>query len=185
MLLLASCSSGPASKPLENATLISQSVRVSAGSTDSAIHERINAHRVSLGLPALHRHPFLDDLARRHSEQMMRSAPEGAGKKISHAGFLKRSFQAEAQLRINQLSENVAYTSSGSGEPSKQLLQGWLDSKGHRRNLTTAKWRLTGIGVAKDHHGRIWATQVFGTTPGSQPLRVDSPLPGPWSQMGF
>jgi uncharacterized protein YkwD/chitodextrinase len=73
--------------------------------------------------------------------------------------------------------ENIAY---GYATPSA-VMQGWLNSPGHRANIENASYRTLGIGVARNSAGRLYWTQDFGTsTAGSTPPpSPPSPPPAP------
>ena len=101
---------------------------------------------------------------------------------------LKRSAQVEAgaQIRAKEIVGNLSHTRPNgekyktavtglhhykSGEnilrgstshSAEELVQSWMDSSGHRANILTADFELTGIGVYQD--GRdIYCAQIFWT----------------------
>ena len=61
--------------------------------------------------------------------------------------------------------ENIAY---GYTTP-EAVMQGWLNSPGHRANIETASFRSIGVGAASSTTGRIYSAQAFGTQAGSTP----------------
>lgn len=62
------------------------------------------------------------------------------------------------RCNLSMVGENIAY-----GYPSgKAVVRGWMGSSGHRANILRRKYRLLGVGMARDDHGRAWASQVFG-----------------------
>ncbi|MGW0808126.1 CAP domain-containing protein [Nonomuraea sp. NPDC002799] len=42
-----------------------------------------------------------------------------------------------------------------------QVVQGWMDSDGHRQNIMNCSYTLIGVGAAKDAQGQIYWTQDF------------------------
>jgi uncharacterized protein YkwD len=53
--------------------------------------------------------------------------------------------------------ENIAY-----GYPSpEQVMEGWLNSPGHRANITNGSYTAIGVGAAA-HNGRLFWAQAFG-----------------------
>lgn len=60
--------------------------------------------------------------------------------------------------------ENIAYEydSSFSPEDADSIVQGWIDSPGHERNLV-GDYNEQGIGVDIRDDGRVIATQLFYT----------------------
>jgi uncharacterized protein YkwD len=58
---------------------------------------------------------------------------------------------------LSGVGENVAY-----GYPTgRAVVQGWMDSPGHRANILRPQYRLMGLAAVK-RDGRWWAAQVFG-----------------------
>lgn len=123
---------------------------------EGEIHEGINRHRASRGLPRLAPDPVLNAIARQHSERMARGEV-GFG----HDGFEDRFNQARAALSISRFAENVA---TNSGYPAaavpEQMVTGWINSSGHRQNLE-GDFRISGVGIARSVRGEYFATQVF------------------------
>lgn len=64
------------------------------------------------------------------------------------------------------VSENIArlYRSTGYGAAklSQELVNGWSNSPGHRKNMLDAAVTETGVGIAQDPNGRYFAVQMFG-----------------------
>jgi len=59
---------------------------------------------------------------------------------------------------FGRLSENVAL-----GYPNAStVVQGWMNSSGHRHNILDADVVETGIGIARSSDGGIYYCQVFG-----------------------
>lgn len=66
------------------------------------------------------------------------------------------------------LTENIAYTYREAGFAdedalAKEIVQGWIDSPGHRRNMLDADVADIGVSIARSEHtGRYYAVQMFG-----------------------
>ena len=106
--------------------------------------ELVNAHRASVGCSALVWNGSVADVARAHSDDMVErdffshTNPDGLSPfdRLSAAGI---AFTAAA--------ENIAY-----GYPTAQaVLQGWLDSPGHRANIENCALTEHGVGVTRAH----------------------------------
>jgi uncharacterized protein YkwD len=111
-----------------------------------------NKFRKMKGLPALILNDRLSAIAQRHSENMARGRVA-----FGHAGFAKRSREAEQSIRlIYSCGENVAYGMRSANE----VMRGWKGSPGHRKNLL-GNYKYIGIGIAKDRRGRLYFTQFF------------------------
>ena len=117
------------------------------------VHEQINEYRKSLNLEPLTLNTQISEQARQHSKNM-------AQKKVafSHDGFDRR-IKALKGISYRSAAENVAYN-QGYGDPVKQAVEGWIESEGHRQNLT-GNYSLTGIGVVQNQQGEYYFTQIF------------------------
>lgn len=65
--------------------------------------------------------------------------------------------RAEAAGQTNARAENIAY-----GQPNPAaVMDGWMNSSGHRANILNCELRTLGVGVAEGPGGPWW-TQLFG-----------------------
>ena len=89
-----------------------------------------------------------------------------------------------------RIGENVAYWwhSGLSGREAAThnadaIMQGWMDSEGHRPNIMHPDYREVGLGVTIDADGRLWATAVFRAPDSSitlpPPPEPEGPAPPP------
>lgn len=148
-LSLVSCSKytapeTPVAKPSQPA--------VSTSSMESSILALINAHRRSRGLPDLQNNDAIRQQSLQHSANM------ATGKTaFGHNGFEQRvkNFSASVGF-VTASAENVAYGSRS----ARQVVDGWLNSAGHRKNIE-GNYNLTGIGVYADRKGVLYFTQLF------------------------
>lgn len=116
------------------------------------ILELINKHRKSKGLPALQLNFTITAEARKHTMAMATNRTE-----FGHGGFSIRNKIITTKVPgVSAVAENVAYGSN----TAKEAVAGWLKSPGHKRNIE-GDYRLTGIGVARDQHARLYFTQIF------------------------
>jgi len=113
------------------------------GATEARIFDLINAERQHQGkLQAT-------NMARLH--KMAHTLPESATPTLgSRASFVGYPF--------GRLTENVAL-----GYPNAPtVVQGWMNSSGHRHNILDAGVVETGIGIARGSDGSLYYCQVFG-----------------------
>jgi uncharacterized protein YkwD len=68
--------------------------------------------------------------------------------------------------------ENIAYGYT----TADAVMQGWLNSSGHRANIENPSFRAIGVGAAASSTGRLYWTQEFGTSTGGS-----TPPPPPTS----
>ena len=112
----------------------------------------VNEYRHKKGLPTLTMNAVISAQAQQHSENM--AAHKTA---FGHNGFDARMSRISSQLgRANATAENVAMGGMG----AKQVVNMWLTSPGHRRNIE-GPYNLTGIGIASDGKGNLYFTQIF------------------------
>lgn len=104
----------------------------------------LNAHRQSVGCEPLAWNPAVAGVAQRHSEDMVARAyfahynPEGESPfdRLQAAG-----------IPYSQAAENIAY-----GYPSgAAVLEGWLNSPGHRANVENCGLSEHGVGLEGTH----------------------------------
>jgi uncharacterized protein YkwD len=123
-----------------------------------AMLARVNAVRQAAGRPPLVADPRLDAAAQEHAQDMLTRAyynhdtPEGRTprERVEAAGYL-----------AHKVGENIA-----EGEFSvEEVMNGWLGSSGHRRNLLDGSFVHLGVGLAigrcEDRLRLLWV-QEFG-----------------------
>ena len=147
---------------------------------EDLVLEAVNAERTHQGLRPLVAEPTLRDLAREHCDDMLARRffdhvnPDGQGPD-------ERVAYGHRQL-VGAVGENIW---TGSGYPissshqirglAERIMETWIGSPGHRRNILSPDYTHLGVGVSVDGpDGR--ATQVFATvrayTNQPIPLRV-------------
>lgn len=117
------------------------------------VHQQVNEYRKSLNLAPLTLNAEISQQARQHSQNMAENKVE-----FSHSGFDRR-IKALKGIDYRSAAENIAYN-QGYGDPVKQAVEGWIESEGHRQNMT-GNYNLTGIGVAKNQRDEYYFTQIF------------------------
>ncbi|PSB55712.1 CAP domain-containing protein [Chamaesiphon polymorphus CCALA 037] len=122
-------------------------------SIELATYNLVNKYRQSRNLPPLVADPDISAQAKAHSEQMARSG------NMSHDGFNERVASVAKTIVYRNAAENVAYN-MGYGQPDLVAVQGWIESPGHKKNMT-GQFDLTGIGVARGAKGEYYFTQIF------------------------
>lgn len=114
----------------------------------------VNRYRDSIGLNRLQWSDPAAGQARLHSRNM------AAGRvPLGHSGADRRTVEIGKVIRWASISENVAYSTRRSDMISF-LLDRWLESSGHRKNIE-GEFDLSGIGAAVSDDGRYFFTQIF------------------------
>lgn len=66
--------------------------------------------------------------------------------------------------RFRALGENIGWTARGrtDAEIARDLVERWMDSRGHRRNILNRRYREFGVGISVRGQ-KTYAVQLFGT----------------------
>lgn len=138
---------------------------VTSDEIEDEIHERINEIRTERGLSELDYDEEIATIARIHSQDMNQREyfshvnPEGEGPGDRFGDLFPRECRA--------VGENIAYIKTGFGRYgsakaiAERIVEGWMNSEGHRENILRENWDSEGIGVYIGDDGRIDATQNF------------------------
>jgi uncharacterized protein YkwD len=62
------------------------------------------------------------------------------------------------------VAENL-YKCRGVDDPLVAAVEGWMESKGHRKNILGVEYTHTGVGIAVGADGTIYFTQLFTRPP--------------------
>ncbi|GIW82367.1 MAG: hypothetical protein KatS3mg105_4174 [Gemmatales bacterium] len=117
--------------------------------------ELTNQERKQMKLPPLKMNPRLVEAALKHSENMARQD------KLAHVLDDKTPGDRikEAGYQFARYGENVAYSST---IDAKLIVNGWMNSEGHRKNILHKDFEEIGIALARNEKGKVYWTQVFG-----------------------
>lgn len=155
ILLLASCAPKPQASEKTTSAAPAPKATVPAGlapGLEDDILALINKYRRSKGLGALEVNFTISEEARKHTLAMATQRVE-----FGHAGFNIRSKIITSKVAgTSAVAENVAVGS----RTAKEVVDGWLKSPGHRKNIE-GNYRLTGIGVARSQNAQLYFTQIF------------------------
>jgi len=170
-ILLAACLLGTgvlAPSSLAQPTSAAAPQRADAG-LESQFVSRINSLRASKGLNQLSVDGQLHGVARRWTDRMV------AAGQISH----NPNLASEVTSAWTKLGENV-----GVGYDVDGLMQAFINSPAHYKNLVDPEWTHVAVGVTVASDGRIYTTHNFMALPGGAPPPPPpppspSPSPGP------
>ena len=179
-----------ASLGLTSSTLVTS---VLAADLEHYVHRLVNEHRVSQGLKPLTFNLKISTIARSHSRDMA-TGRVGYG----HEGFETRRQAVAATIPLRSFGENVAWTQASSidglaGEGPQRgregkvsvsqaavanyIVEGWLSSPPHRKNIESPDYELAGVGVAQGPAGEHYFTQLFVRTKSDYPRTSESGTP--------
>jgi uncharacterized protein YkwD len=122
---------------------------------DQQILGLVNQERAKVGADPLKINEQLDLAADQHTldqaslNKMSHTGSNGSnmGDRIKNAGYV-----------FSSAGENVAY---GFGDAAA-VMNGWMNSEGHRQNILNPSYKEIGIGYAQGADGRPYWTQDFG-----------------------
>jgi len=121
---------------------------------------RINSFRASKGLSQLPVHGQLLGVARNWTERMVQAG------RISH----NPNLSAEVSGNWTKLGENV-----GVGPNVDSLMQAFMNSPAHYRNLVDPEWNYIAVGVTRAADGQLYTTHNFMVMAGSTPPPAPPP----------
>lgn len=124
---------------------------------ERAVLDGVNAERAKRGLSTLAPDARLAAVARAHSLDMARRGYMGH---VSPEGLGPDDRAREAGIAFRQFAENVA-SNLHAEDPVATAVEGWMESRGHRKNILEAKYTRTGVGVAVADDGVVYFTQLF------------------------
>lgn len=137
---------------------VKASVVVNAAAMSRTAFDLVNQKRAENGLKLLTWNPDLAKVADLHSQNMAEFSF------FSHKGLDSKMVSDRADdVRVGRwraIGENIAFN-RGYADPTTMAVQLWLDSPTHRRNMLSADWTESGIGVAIAGDGSYYFTQVF------------------------
>ena len=147
------------------------------------IHDLINGERRKHGLSPLAWNDTLSSIARKHSQDMAvrkyfsHDTPEGHdfSYRYSQAGYscavhgqgniyytgAENIFQNNLYDRVVFMDGVAHYEWNTVGKIAESTVEGWMNSRGHRKNILTPYWKSEGIGVAISPDDKVYITQNF------------------------
>lgn len=184
MLGAAGCASTPP-PTTQTSRVVAGGHTITASDLARRVHRQVNATRKRHGLSPVAFDEVLARVAAAHSTDMLRrnyfshDSPEGHGadERYRQAGYdcrlrvsSRRIVTGGENLALSHTFGAVIEYSDGrrertdfrsADEVARRVVDGWMNSPSHRRNMLTPFWRREGIGVALGEDGRVWVTQNF------------------------
>ncbi len=163
MLLVLSALAVAANAQLPEAQMISGGLNSAGGKAPVKYLEQdvlalINKERRSNGLPTLSWDYRSAELARLHSRDM------GWNNYFSHrsqnGSMVNDRADSLGLIEWQMIGENIAMV-GGFEDPIQHVVDGWMQSPGHRKNILDPRWKETGIGIFITSEGTYYFTQVF------------------------
>jgi len=158
---------------------------ISPQTLERRVHELINEQRQENGLSSLSYDPFLADIARGHSWDMVNrnffehENPDGQSPRdrgdaagypcirvmghFVYSGISENLYQGNraSSYYTNSAGEIVSYDWRTLDEIAEVAVTGWMNSPGHRQNILTSHFSYEGIGVAFAPDDKVYITENF------------------------
>ena len=116
--------------------------------------ELVNAERAKAGLKALKMNTELSKVATLKSQDMAKNNYFDHNSPTYGSPF---DMMKKYGISYKTAGENIAM---GQTTP-EQVMNGWMNSPGHRANILKASFTEIGVGIAKNSSGRLYWTQQF------------------------
>lgn len=114
----------------------------------------VNVERAKHGLSPLAHNWELSRVARHKSQDMINNNYFSHNSPVYGSPFdMMRSFG----IRFSTAGENIAMGQ----RTAEAVMQGWMNSTGHRNNILSPNFTQIGVGYAVDRNGRPYWTQMF------------------------
>ena len=110
----------------------------------------INKHRVSLGLNSLELNDYISLICAEHNTDMSEQ------NSVSHNGFTERVFRIMDNLGAINVGENIAYNFLS----ADAVIQAWLKSPEHKKNLENPEWDIMGLSTLDKYTTNIFARRT-------------------------
>ena len=140
---------------------------------EQEVVELVNQERAAIGLPPLKRTQPLTDAARYHAADMVQDNYFGHDTLDRVGGVL--NYVCGTWERIATFSSGASGENAAAGYASPEdVMQGWMDSDGHRENiLSSSHWEI-GVGYydGGGDYGTYWV-QDFGRRGDHYPVIID------------
>lgn len=124
---------------------------------EQEIFNMVNQERQKAGVPPLSYNKTMEKYARIKSKDM------GDRNYFAHEnpeGQLITAQMKKDGVSYNAWGENIAYTGGSPSGAAKTIMNMWMNSDGHRKNILSPNFIGIGVGVTS-HNGKIYATQEF------------------------
>lgn len=126
-------------------------INVSYSGIETEIISLINNYRSEKGLSTLNTFNIVSSEAESHTNYMIEKG------EVSHANFGRRFQNLVNYADAKSVAENVAYGYSS----AQAVVNAWLNSEGHRKNIENPEFTDFGISTESNNEGRNYFTNIF------------------------
>ena len=149
--LMLSCTKDDVEELYKTESEVVVDIKLSYSEIEQDIINLVNDHRVANGLPVLSVLNLISKEAIDHTNYMIKNG------EISHDNFSTRHQNLVINANARSVAENVAY----GYKTSQGVVNGWLNSNGHKKNIENKEFTHIGISMKKDDLGNPYYTNIF------------------------
>jgi uncharacterized protein YkwD len=118
----------------------------------------VNKIRGEKGLPLLEENPQLQQVARRHSDDM--AARRFFGHLNPDGQDVVDRLRGQGVEDFAAVGENI-FTGKQVSDLTQVAVTEWLKSPNHRKNMLNPRYAAGGVGIARGEQGTVYITQVY------------------------
>ena len=118
----------------------------------------VNQARGEKGLPLLQENPQLQEVARRHSEDM--ATRHFFGHLNPDGRDVVDRLRAQGITDFAAAGENI-FSGRKVADPVQMAVREWLNNPSHRRNLLNPRYTTGGVGISHGEKETVYVTQVY------------------------
>ena len=130
----------------------------SAKEIEEEVFRAVNQARAEKGLPLLQENPQLQQVARRHSEDM--AARHFFGHLNPDGRDVVDRLRAQGIEEFTAAGENI-FSGKKVADPAQMAVREWLNNPSHRGNLLNPRYTSGGVGISQGEKEAIYVTQVY------------------------
>lgn len=149
-IILMSCSQDDDLAVLENEQARPE-IELRYSDAEQDIINLVNSHRLSNGLGELSLLNLATLEAQEHTAYMIQIG------ELNHDNFAQRHQNLVRNAEAKSVAENVAY----GYRSARSVVNAWLNSEGHRRNIENSEFTHFGISMKQDENGKPYYTNIF------------------------
>lgn len=136
---------------------------------EEKVHYYTNQERIAAGLPTLPKNVQLQEIARKHSEDMAKNnyfshtnlQGQSPSDRALAAGYISSTFGENLFLMPAGNVIGIGYVNKYDVDQiAREVVNGWMESSGHRQNILYSHYTQMGIGVASKGN-QYYITQNF------------------------
>ncbi len=156
--------------PAESAASnLTESSEIDETETEELVRNGINDARAERNLVALATKSSLSRQSSSHSEHMAERGElahdlpgSTSGERLNDAGCVSGGENvAQTWVYENIATEDGSKYLNSEEELADSLVEQWMNSPGHRDNILSNDWTITGVGIEITEENKVYATQMF------------------------